>query len=209
MISSVRRAQLTKQAEDFRRNLHVAKSYLEDRGISMDAAQMFGLGYATDGPHTGRLAVPYWTPAGVVDIKMRCTSAHDCKAADCPKYLPIQPALGQHLYNAQVLIHAAEIAVVTEGELDAVCVQAYCGLPAVAYPGTESWNAHRQWRMCCEGVSEVVVVADGDGVGHKAAAKVAESIGMSARVVDMPEHMDGNSFIQQRGANAFLELIQR
>lgn len=204
-----RRAHLTDLANEYRRNLSRAEKYLFDRGISLEAAQAFGLGYVTEGQHAGRLSVPYWTAAGVVDIKLRCTSSHDCKSADCPKYLPAMAANGQHLYNAQVLIQAAETAVVTEGELDAVCVQSYCAVPAVAFPGTESWNANRHWRHCFEGIAEVVVIADGDEVGHKAATKVAESIGMSARVVDMPSKYDSNSYIQEKGANAFLELINR
>lgn len=206
MISPARRAALTAQAEGYERNLHLAESYLLDRGISLEAAQMFRLGYDSEGTYKGRLAVPYHTPAGVVNLKFRCTRNHDCKATGCKKYLFL-PALGQHLYNAQVLIQTSDTAIVTEGELDAICVQAYCGLPAVAYPGTESWNAHRHWRLCFEGVGEVIVVADGDEPGHAAARKVAESIGMAARVVDLPTGMDSNSVIQEKGANAFLELI--
>jgi DNA primase len=153
--------------------------------------------------------VPYFTAAGAVDIKLRCTSTHDCKTVDCPKYLPAIAGNGQHLYNAQVLIQTSDLAVITEGELDAVCVQHYCAVAAVAFPGTESWNANRHWRYCFEGIGEVLVIADGDEVGHKAATKVAESIGMSARVIDMPAKYDSNSYIQEKGANAFLELIKR
>ena len=204
-----RRSHLTDLANEYRRNLSRAEKYLLDRGISLEAAQAFGLGYVTDGPHAGRLSVPYWTPNGVVDIRLRCTSSHDCKVVECPKYLPAVAANGQHLFNAQVLIGASDRAVVTEGELDAVCVQSYCAIPTVAFPGTESWNANRHWRYCFEGISEVLVIADGDEVGRGAAKKVAESIGMSARVVDMPPKFDSNLFLQEKGSNAFLELINR
>ena len=198
---------LTAQAEGYERNLDMAEDYLLERGISLQVAQMFRLGYDKDGDYKGRLSIPYWTPAGVVNLKFRCMKAHDCKASNCPKYLFV-PALGQHLYNAQVLMSACDTVVVTEGELDAICVQAYCAIPAVAYPGTESWKAHHHWRYCFEGIAEVVVVADGDEAGQGAAKKVADSIGMVARVVNLPSGFDSNQFIQERGANAFAEFIQ-
>jgi DNA primase len=100
--------------------------------------------------------------------------------------------------------------VVTEGEFDAICVQAYCGIPAVAYPGADTWARCPHWKFCFEGIPEVVVVADGDDVGHKAAVKVAESIGWSARVVRMPEEKDekdANSFIIKHGAEAFVHRL--
>lgn len=208
MISSTRRATLTSQAEGYERNLHLAEKYLLDRGISLEVGQMFRLGYDPDDEYKDRLAIPYWTPAGVVNLKMRCTRHLDCKTASCRKYMA-PAALGQHLYNAQVLMHASDTVVVTEGELDAICVQAYCGIFAVAYPGTESWKAHPHWRLCFEGIAEVVVVADGDEAGQGAAKKVADSIGMSARVVNLPTGMDSNQFIQERGANVFAEFISR
>jgi DNA primase len=189
MISSIRRAALTSQAEGYERNLHLAEDYLLERGISLEAAQMFRLGFDADGDYEKRLAIPYWTPAGVVNLKMRCTKHIDC--------------------NAQVLVQTSDTVVVTEGELDAICVQAYCGIPAVAYPGTESWKAHHHWRYCFEGIAEVIVVADGDDAGQGAAKKVADSIGMAARVVNLPTGMDSNQFIQERGANAFAEYINR
>jgi hypothetical protein len=208
MISSIRRAALTSQAEGYERNLHLAEDYLLERGISLEAAQMFRLGFDADGDYEKRLAIPYWTPAGVVNLKMRCTKHIDCKTANCRKYMA-PAALGQHLYNAQVLVQTSDTVVVTEGELDAICVQAYCGIPAVAYPGTESWKAHHHWRYCFEGIAEVIVVADGDDAGQGAAKKVADSIGMAARVVNLPTGMDSNQFIQERGANAFAEYINR
>ena len=209
VLNRQRRSHLTDLANEYRRHLSSAKQYLLDRGISLEAAQAFGLGFIPDGPQAGRLAIPYWTPAGAVDIKARCMQAHDCKTGCGAKYLPVMAGNGQHLYNAQVLIQASDIAVMTEGELDAVCVQSYCGLPAVAFPGTESWKANNHWRLCFEGISEVIVIADGDEVGRGAAKKVADSIGMSARVVAMPANYDSNSYIADKGAQAFLDLLQR
>lgn len=173
---------------------------------------MFMLGYATDGDYQGRLTIPYVTPGGVVQIKYRCADMEHHKGfkhtdPKCPKYL-YEAGTSTHLFNAQVLIHTGELVVVTEGELDAVCVQAYCAIPAVAYPGVSTWRSNEHFRLCFEGLSEVVVVADGDEEGRESARRVAESIGIAARVMDLPASDDANSFIATRGAGAFLERLR-
>lgn len=203
-----RRRALTAKAQKFAGQLDPALPYLFDRGITKDAAQIFGLGYVAEGEFSGRLSIPYTTPAGVVTIKYRCIQHDDCKVSDCVKYLT-ESGCGTHLYNAQVLIHCTETVLITEGELDAVTVQAYAGLPAVAYPGVDTWQKQPHYRLCFEGVSEVVVVADGDKTGRAAAKRVADSIGMNARVVDLGDGYDSNSFIAEQGAPAFLERVNQ
>ena len=205
MIPASRKRQLSRQAEDYAGNLRKIEDYLLSRSISYEAAEMFGLGYVLDGQFSGRLAVPYYTPAGVVALKYRCTEPHDCKTTGCTKYL-YEAGCGTHLYNAQALIRA-DRAVLTEGELDAVCVQAYTGIPAVAYPGATTWQSQRHWPLCFEGLSEVVVIADGDGTGRKAAEQVAKTIGLHARVVDLGDGHDSNSYLAAKGAASFLERI--
>jgi DNA primase len=211
-LSGERRRALTAKARSLAGNVEQALPYLMSRGISAEVAEMFQLGYSPHGTEQGgRLAIPYYTPAGVTNIKYRCIDldhgAHgDHKGHSCPKYI-YEAGLGHRLYNAQVLIDTGDSVVLTEGELDAVCVQAYCGIPAVAYPGCDTWSKERHWPLCFEGIAEVIVVCDGDKVGREAAGRVAKSMGMKARVIDMPSGEDANSFIHENGAGAFLERI--
>jgi DNA primase len=205
MISQTRRLALSAKAETFAQNLEPAVTYLLERGISREAAALFGLGYVPReaSEFAGRLAVPYRTPGGVVAIKYRAMDEPDPKY----KYLN-EPGCGVHLYNAGVLLTADKV-VLTEGELDAVAVQAYTGIPAVAYPGVSTWQSQEHFRLCFERHVEVVVIADADAVGREAAARVASSIGYNARVIHIPDGMqDANYFIAQQGADAFLALIQ-
>lgn len=203
-----RRRALTAKAQKYAGQLEPALPYLLARGITKEAAQIFSLGYVNEGEYRGRLAIPYLTPAGVVTIKYRCIVHDDCKAFDCVKYLT-ESGCGTHLYNAHVLIHNNDTIVITEGELDAVTVQAYAGIPAVAYPGVDTWQKQPHYRLCFEGVSEVIVVADGDKPGREAAKRVSESIGMSARVVDLGTGEDANSFIARQGSGLFLERLSQ
>lgn len=209
-LPTERRKALTVKAQEYAANLDGVMPYLLSRGISKEAAQLFMLGCAT-GDYRGRLTIPYVTPGGVVHIKYRCANAahHDGTKhvhESCPKYL-YEAGSKHHLFNAQVLIHAADQVVLTEGELDAVAVQAYTGLPAVGYPGVDSWHDKPHFALCFEGVGEVIVVADGEDVGRRSAERVAKSLGFSARVVELPNGTDSNSYIAEQGAAAYLERI--
>lgn len=208
-MGKAQRDALTALADSLTRNLPDALPYLLSRGISQEVAVMFGLGYVTEGDYAGRLSIPYRTQDGVVALKYRCANTdhgdHKNRELGCTKYLA-EPGSGVHLFNAQALTKA-ERAVLTEGELDAVCVQAYCGIPAVGYPGTETWQTQPHFPLCFEGIPEVAVVSDGDEQGRRAAGRVAKSIGSNARVVPMPEGEDANSWMLRHGAAAFLELI--
>lgn len=209
-LSDERKRALTALARDHAANLDMAVPYLLSRSISREAAAMFGLGYVmAGGEFAGRLSIPYNTPNGVVAIKYRCTDpTHgEHKGINCPKYL-YEAGCGTHLWNAQALL-STDHCVVTEGELDALSVQAYVGIPAVAYPGVDTWTKQSHWPLCFEGLRDVVVVADGDDVGRKAARRVAESIGIQARVIELPEGSDANSFLALHGAGQFVEVISR
>lgn len=212
ILPAERRRALTAKSQTYAGNVGSVLPYLLSRGITDEVAAMFSLGCATDGDYRGRLTIPYSTPSGVVQIKYRCAEAnhHDgFKHTDehCPKYL-YEAGTSTHLFNAQVLIHASDQVVVTEGELDAICVQAYCGIPAVAYPGADTWKRHPHYRLCFEGVGEVIVVADGDKPGKEAARQVADSIGVHARVIEMPAGEDSNSILATQGAKAYQERIR-
>lgn len=201
-LSPERRRALTSKAQKYASNLDAALPYLLGRGISKEVAEMFQLGYVPLGhEYGGRVSIPYLTPAGVVQLKYRRTE-HD----DGPKYL-YEAGMGVHLFNAQILITSGDTVVLTEGELDAICVQAYVGYPAVAYPGVETWKKQAHWPLCFEGVTEVAVLSDGDSVGRESAKRVAESIGQKARVVDMPDGMDANSYLLEKGVSALADRI--
>jgi hypothetical protein len=183
--------------------------YLAGRGLGDDIRLRYRLGQVLD-PAPGheqmydRLAIPYLTPAGVVDLKFRCISGHDCKAEKCPKYLATEGG-GARLYNARAVLAAQETVVVCEGEFDAMAVSAIAGIPAVGYPGVDTWAKNPHWPRVFAGV-DAVVVADGDKPGIAAAKVVARSL-ESARIVILPDGEDGNSMIFKEGPEAFRERL--
>lgn len=175
------------------------------RGLDQATTERFQIGYidASDANRSiaGRISIPYLTPKGPVGIKYRCIGDHNCKEWNHEKYIT-DPGTKPHLYNAQVLRHTPKV-VVVEGEIDAITVEMH-GIPAVAYPGASTWKSNGFWRWCFDSVDEVVVVADGDDPGRKAAATVAESLRDSVhgdvRLVHLPDGEDSNSMIRRDSA---------
>lgn len=141
-------------------------------------------------------------------VKYRCILDHECKDEGHGKYINDVGA-GIHLFNASALL-TADQAVVVEGEVDVISVD-QLGVVAVGYPGTAMWKANPHWRWCFDSLSEVVVVADGDDQGRKAAGGVADSLRNSiagdVRVVHLPDGQDSNSYILELGEADFLNRL--
>ncbi len=85
-LSNSQRAFLLQATETYKASIHLGKDYLASRGLSVEEVQRFHLG-VVEHPlpghegYTGRLAIPYVTPSGVVDIRFRTMSGGD------PKYM--------------------------------------------------------------------------------------------------------------------------
>ena len=203
MLSSGARSSLASQIEQYHQHLGKVANYLASRGITQETAERFQLGW---NPENGRLVIPYLTPAGPFSLKQRCIQPHDCKTEGHGKYVYDAGAV-PHLYNASTLLDCDSV-VVVEGELDAVVAE-QVGVPAVAYPGTANWQKHMPY--CFDSQAEIVVIADGDDPGRKAADRVAASlrdaVSGEVRVVEMPAGHDTGSFVQEFGEFEFLERI--
>ncbi len=75
-LSKSQRELLAKATENYEGNLSEALPYLTGRGITEATARMFRLGFvgnpeAGHEPYLGKLAIPYLTPSGVIDIRFR------------------------------------------------------------------------------------------------------------------------------------------
>lgn len=205
LLSPSLKAALAEKIDQAHRNAHSAKAYLDSRGITEESTTKFLLGLDSA---TGLLTIPYLTPGGPWIVKYRCIQQHDCKELGHGKYT-YEPGSGIHLFNAQALLNT-DLVVLTEGELDAISVD-QLGVAGVAYPGTSMWKANPHWRWCFDNVDDIVVVADGDDPGRKAATAVSESLRSSVsadvHLVLLPEGEDSNSYINKFGPTDYLERL--
>jgi len=178
--------------------------YLGARGIGPEAVARFRLGLVTsplagDEPYRGRIAIPYLTPAGVVNIRYRCAQAHECEGH--AKYLS-RDGVGSNLFNVLDLKKDSPFICVAEGEIDAMSLS-LAGLPAVGVPGVKTWQKH--FSRCLEDFDVIYAFGDGDDAGGKFSSFLAREA--KARPIRMPSGEDCNSIYVKEGADGLRRLI--
>lgn len=203
MKQNVSDKRLLEQAvQAYEANLDQVVEYLAGRGIPVEVAHTYRLGYVAaptpglgDDEYVGRLAIPYLTPSGVVDIRYRTLSGSG------PKYLS-RPGGKVRMFGVGALFTATTHVGVCEGEIDTI-VATMSGIPSVGVPGASNWAKH--YPLLFEGFQRVYVFADGDDAGRDFARKVVASLDQAV-AVSMPDGMDVNDVVRERGPRALMEL---
>ena len=105
------------------------------------------------------------------------------------------------LYNTLALDKADEIgiAAITEGEIDAITLDFYCGIPAVAVPGVDTWAAHPEWKHLFEGYKSVLICTDNDEEGRKLAKRVMLDV-HDGHTLSLSQGKDANAAFLAAGA---------
>lgn len=188
--------------------LGTALTYLEDRGITQEAAEAGRLGVVTSPVsgherYTGRLAIPYLTFAGVVALKFRCLQYHDCKTSGCVKYLALDGSTPR-LYGVFALHLQSPVVAICEGELDALLITQRLGVPAVGAPGAAQWATH--WDRLFEGYTRVLLIGDGDEAGRAMQKKLAGQLPQAAPVW-LPQGMDVTDVFVKEGSQWLLDRM--
>ena len=176
-------------------NISQAEDYLASRGISLSVARLARLGVVAE-PETGheayvgRLAIPYITKSGVVDLRFRSLNP-----AVEPKYMGLTGAETK-MYNVLDIERADNYIGVCEGELDTLTMSRCVGVPCIGVPGANSWKRHYS-RMLAD-FERVFVFADGDQPGKEFATSLARELPVT--IVSMPDGEDVNSIYTKNGA---------
>lgn len=201
--SASQRESLTRAAKYYHSALHEAEDYLAGRGITLEAATRARLGVVLE-PLTGheayinRLAIPYLTRSGVVDVRFRSLDLSE------PKYMGMAGA-STHLYNVGSLFRASSYICICEGEIDTITLDAVCGIPAVGVPGVNNWKKH--YTRLLADFDKVFLFADGDNAGTDFGKSLSRELG-NLVVVQMPEGEDVNSMYRLHGADYFKNKIE-
>jgi DNA primase len=132
-----------------------------------------------------------------------------------PKYInsPESPLYSKSrnvygLYEARAAIVSADRAIVVEGYLDAIAVWQAGFKETVASLGTAL--TVDQLRLVGRHTRNVFACFDGDAAGRKASLRALEvflAAGLLGRGIFIPSGFDPDTFIKERGAQAFTELI--
>ena len=185
---------------NYQENIYQAEDYLRSRGITIEVARLARLGVVAE-PEVGheafigRLAIPYITKTGIVDLRFRSLNP-----AVEPKYMGMTGAETK-MYNVLDVERAGDWIGVCEGELDTLTMSRCIGIPCVGVPGANSWKKHYS-RLLAD-FERVFVFADGDQPGKEFATSLARELPVT--IVQLPDGEDVNSAYVKYGAQFIKE----
>jgi DNA primase len=188
--------------QQYNKSLPKAEEYLSQRGLTLEDAQAFWMGVVEEPlpgheQFVGRLAIPYLTPTGVVDLRFRSLRNEE------PKYLGL-PGAETTMFNVAALFAAKSYICVCEGEMDTIIMSTKTAHPTVGVPGAQAWKPH--YTRLLEDFEHVIVLADGDAAGSAFAQKILRELS-AVKIVSMPEDNDVNSTYLKNGKEFIDERI--
>lgn len=207
MLSVTQRRSLERATMSYMNHLDEALDYLAKRGITEEVASSVALGVVRDPipghEHlVGRLAIPYLTDYGPVNMNFRCLAEHRCKDEGHQKYMT-WTGLSANLYGIQSMRQADDWIAVAEGEIDALSLN-IAGVPAVGIAGAKKWSDH--WTNVFEDFTRVYVFQDGDEAGKQFGDTLVREVG--ALRVALPSGQDVNSILVEQGPEALKNRIR-
>ena len=202
-LSSSQKNFLLQATQRYAAKIELAEEYLLSRQLSVEEARVFHLGVVEDPlpgheAYTGRLAIPYITPSGVVDIRFRGMYNED------PKYMGLVGAKTT-MFNTQACFVADKYICVTEGEFDCIMMSVKTLHPTIGIPGANNWKPH--YAKILDDFDTVIVLADGDAAGLEFGKKISRELG-NVNIISMPEGEDVNSMMIKKGSGWIDERIR-
>jgi len=202
-LSNSHRQFLLRATQQYASQIEVAKDYLLTRHLSVEEAQTFHLGVVVDPMpgHEGfknRLAIPYVTPSGVVDIRFRAMGDVD------PKYMGMVGAKTT-MFNTPACFVQSKYICVTEGEFDCIMMSVKTNHPTVGIPGANNWKPH--YSRILDDFDMVIILTDGDTAGAEFGKKITREL-PNANVIAMPEGEDVNSVFIKLGKEWIDERVR-
>jgi DNA primase len=194
---------LLQATQRYAAKIELATEYLLSRQLSVEEANIFHLGVVDDplpghDAYKGRLAIPYITPSGVVDIRFRAMHNED------PKYMGLVGAKTT-MFNTQACFVADKYICVTEGEFDCIMMSVKTMHPTIGIPGANNWKPH--YAKILDDFDTVIVLADGDAAGLEFGKKISRELG-NVNIISMPEGEDVNSMMIKKGSDWIDERIR-
>lgn len=194
-LSKSQKELLEKATENYHASLSEVLPYLANRGITEETARTFRLGYVANPepghePYIGKLAIPYITPTGVIDIRFRSVNADTG-----PKYLT-RPGATSHIFNVNALTSESNMLVICEGEIDTM-IATQVGFAAVGLPGANNWKPF--YARVLADWEKIMLFCDGDNAGKEMAKTITRELD-NVFPVFMPDNQDVNDVFLAEGA---------
>lgn len=143
-------------------------------------------------PYTGRLAIPYLTPTGPIDLRFRSINNND----GAPKYMS-RPGASTHIYNVNALSADGDVLAICEGEIDTI-IATQAGFVAVGLPGANNWKPF--YSRVLADWEKVMLFCDGDNAGREMAKQITREL-ENVFPIFMPDNCDVNDVYLSEGAD--------
>lgn len=114
------------------------------------------------------------------------------------------------LHHSRRRIAKERKAIIVEGQIDALRLIALGFNITVAGQGTAFGESHAK-ELIALGLNEVYLALDSDEAGRQAAFKIGDffqKAGIETRVITLPQGEDPDSFLREKGPEAFLQLMK-
>jgi DNA primase len=192
--------------------------FLREKGVSKEELLRSGLavpGQKNNEPYDrfrGRIIFPIFSLSGrVIAFGGRILGEGEPKylnSSDTPIYTKGQVLYGLHLTKEAV--RAKDELILVEGYMDFIALYQSGIKNCAASCGTSLTT--QQVALAQRFASRLVISTDGDSAGQAAALRavsVCLEKGLPSRVAVLPEKTDPDSFVRQRGPEAYLNLIKQ
>lgn len=186
---------LEEKVAEFKSQLPSAiREYLNNRGISNDAIHYFELGYCSYGGFNW-ISIPIKDESGVVELIRLRRDPNDSANPDKYKVYKVKEIENKKkssLFNAASLVNEKEVAVITEGEFDAMVLAAN-GITAVSYT-TGAGSLPDNYINKFKHLKAVVVCPDNDIPGKDGAGSIGKKLynkllNLEVRAFYLPENI--------------------
>lgn len=209
MLSTEQRSFLEEATLSYMEGVGEILPYLERRGIGEALARQSALGLVADPMmghegYKGRLAIPYLTQAGPVNMKFRCIQDHNCKEIQGHGKYISSHGLGTNLYGVLSYESAGNFMCITEGEFDKLILE-QIGLPSMGVPGASNWKPY--WTQVFNDFSRVYIFSDGDKAGQEFAERVMSQLDQAVNI-PMPHGMDVTDVFMEYGQEFLTDKIK-
>lgn len=161
-----------------------------------------------------RITFPICDPTGAVigfsarKYKEDTFGGKYINTAETPLFKKSRVLFGLH--HSRRRIAKDRKAIIVEGQIDALRLIASGFNIAVAGQGTAFGESHAK-ELIALGLNEVYLAMDSDEAGRQATYKIGDFFqkeGIEARVIQMPQGEDPDSFLREKGPEAFLRLME-
>lgn len=182
-----------------------AEDYLNARGITLEQARSYGVGYTGDNVtgewarFANRLVIPNLNRnSQPISVKFRRLDDGQ------PKY--DQPAgQPQRLFNLRALNNAHKIVHITEGELDAISLS-LAGVSAIGVPGANAWKEHHH--LIFADYQQIIVWYDDDDAGRGLLEQIKSTdLPVTGARVPKP-YKDPNQMLAEAGLEALRNHVR-